>query len=177
MPRRPRATAPAEAPPAPVTPPRPPVTELPTEVLRQFRVVFNAVRTHFRQVERSVQLGGARVWALAVVQAQPGIGMKGLAQAMDVHPSTASNLVRALVALDLLATETDPTDRRAVRLRLRPAGARVLRRAPRPFAGVLPDALQALDEPTLRRLHRDLRQLIAQLGADERASQTPLAEL
>jgi len=30
-----------------------------TRVLRQFRVVFNAVKTHFRQVEREAGVGGA----------------------------------------------------------------------------------------------------------------------
>ena len=30
----------------------------PEQVLRRFRVVFNAVRTHFRQMEKQVGLGG-----------------------------------------------------------------------------------------------------------------------
>ena len=67
------------------------------QVLRRFRVVFNAVRTHFQQVEKQVGLGGAQVWALSVVKDHPGIGMGGVAKSMDIHQSTASNLVRQMV--------------------------------------------------------------------------------
>lgn len=45
------------------------------QVLRQFRVIFNAVKVHFRQVERESGLGGAQVWALSVVAESPGIGV------------------------------------------------------------------------------------------------------
>ena len=54
------------------------------------------------------------------------------------------------------------------------AGARALRRAPGPFAGVLPTALGSLDSSTLARLDRDLGKLIAALGADERGAHIPL---
>ena len=71
-------------------------------VLRRFRLVFNAVRGHFRAVEARAGVSGAQLWALSVVQAQPGIGVGGLAQAMDVHQSTASNLLRALLEAGLV---------------------------------------------------------------------------
>jgi len=51
----------------------------PAKVLRRFRVVFNAVRTHFRQIEKQVGLGGAQVWALSLIKDHPGIGMGGIA--------------------------------------------------------------------------------------------------
>ena len=148
-----------------------------TRVLRQFRVVFNAVKTHFQQVEKQVGIGGAQVWALSVVQAHPGIGVGELARTMDIHQSTASNLVKALVSRQLLLTSRDAQDRRAVRLTVSEAGLAVLASAPAPFAGVLPDVLNALDEATLARLDADLKQLIEALGADGRAAQTPLAQL
>jgi DNA-binding MarR family transcriptional regulator len=68
-------------------------------------------------------------------------------------------------------------DRRAVKLRLLPTGAKVLKRSPGPFAGVLPEALASLDQKTLKRLETDLAKLIVELKADERAAQIPLAEL
>jgi DNA-binding MarR family transcriptional regulator len=146
-------------------------------VLRRFRVVFNAVKTHFQQVEKRAGVGGAQLWALSVVCAQPGIGVGGLAAAMDVHQTTASNLVKALVTAGLLATEKNAPDRRAVQLRVLPAGLRVLRKAPGPFAGVLPAALEGLDAATLARLEHDLTLLIAALQADERAAGIPLAQM
>ncbi len=146
-------------------------------VLRRFRVVFNAVKSHFQNMERQAGVGGAQVWALSIVREYPGIGVNGLAQAMDVHQTTASNLVRALVAADMLAVEKKGTDRRKVQLRILANGGRVLRRAPGPFSGVLPEALARLDPETLGRLEQDLSSLIRELNADEAAATTPLADL
>lgn len=163
--------------------PRPPQAQAddPSEpaarVLRRFRLVFNTVKTHFQQVERSAGVGGAQVWALSLVRAQPGIGINGLARAMDIHQTTTSNLVKTLVKAEMLAAEKNGPDRRTVQLRLLPAGARVLRKAPGPFAGVLPSALARLDARTLARLDQDLSTLIAELQADESAAGIPLAHL
>lgn len=145
-------------------------------VLRQFRLVFNAVKTHFQQVEKRAGVGGAQLWAMSVLRERPGIGMRELAEAMDVRPSTASNLVRVLVEREMIATRRDETDRRAVQLRLLPAGTRALKRAPGPLSGVLPDALATLDAATLKRLERDLGKLIATLNADERGAGIPLGQ-
>ncbi|MCE9660750.1 MAG: MarR family transcriptional regulator [Burkholderiales bacterium] len=148
-----------------------------TRVLRQFRQIFNAVKTHFKQVEKKVGLGGAQVWALSVVRDAPGIGMGSLANAMNIHQSTASNLVKALVERGLLSVTKHDTDRRAVVLKLLPAGARILKRSPEPFSGVLPEALASLDEKTLKRLEADLKKLIAELHADASAGNILLSEL
>lgn len=148
-----------------------------TLVLRQFRQVLNTVKTHFQQVEKKVGLGGAQVWALSVVRERPGIGVGGLAQAMDIHQSTASNLVRSLAEKGLVEVRREATDRRAVQLHLLPAAGRVLKRVPGPFEGVLPGALRTLDAATLRRLQKDLGRLIEVLDADEKSGRVPLADL
>ncbi len=158
--------------PAPVQPP-----DDAAIVLRQFRQVLNTVKTHFQQVEKKVGIGGAQVWALSVIRAQPGIGVGGLAQAMDIHQSTASNLVRSLAGRTLIEARKEAADRRSVQLYLLPAGQKVLRAAPGPFSGVLPSALGQLDATTLRRLRTDLDKLLVVLNADERAGQIPLANL
>lgn len=162
---------------ASVAPAHDPIKPSAARVLRQFRVVFNAVKTHFQQVEKQAGIGGAQVWALSVVQANPGMGVGDLARAMDIHQSTASNLVKALVSRQLLVTTRDEHDRRAVRLTLSEAALAVLAAAPVPFTGVLPEALNTLDEATLARLDGDLERLISVLGGDVRAAQTPLASL
>lgn len=143
-------------------------------VLRQFRIVINAVKGHFRAVERQAGVTGAQLWALSVLRARPGIGVSELARALDIHQSTASNLLRALVAAGLVNTQRDPVDRRGVLLQLTPAGTRVLARAPGPFTGVLPDALEKLDHRLLLRLERDLAALIDTLDADTSAASIPL---
>lgn len=163
---------PSEPHPEPLPPPN---DAPPQRVLRQFRIVFNAVKTHFRQLERDSGLGGAQVWALSVIDSQPGIGATSLGRAMDIHQSTASNLVRGLVERGYVAAAREGTDRRSVALRILPAGQEVLRRAPAPLSGVLPNALAGLDEATLLRLEQDLATLIARLDTDEAAGKIPLS--
>jgi len=173
MPAKPVASEPGRRPAA--TAPDP---EAATRVLRRFRSIFNAVKTHFRQVEKKAGVGGAQLWALSVVASQPDIGVGGLAKSMDIHQTTASNLVKSLSGLGMVAAHRDAPDRRAVRLRITAAGARVLRKAPGPFSGVLPDALAMLDAETLARLEHDLGILIDKLQADERtAGGIPLAQM
>jgi DNA-binding MarR family transcriptional regulator len=146
-------------------------------VLRQFRQVFNAVKAHFQQVEKTVGMGGAQVWALSVVREQPGIGVGALAKAMSIHQSTASNLVRTLIERDMVVAAKQGADRRAVQLNLLPAGAKVLKIAPGPFAGLLPDALKSLPPETLARLRTDLGELIVAIAADEAGGSMLLSEL
>jgi len=143
-------------------------------VLRQFRMVFNSVRKHFNATERKAGISGAQAWALSVVREHPLIGVGDLARAMDVHQSTASNLVRTLIAEELVAAAKDPADGRAVQLTISAKGKRVLRSAPNPYEGVLPEALQELKSVTLKRLERDLGELIAVLDPDQTGAHIPL---
>lgn len=149
----------------------------PAQVLRRFRVVFNAVRTHFRDMEKQVGLGGAQVWALGIIKANPGIGMGGIAQNMDIHQSTASNLIKALQKRDLIEMTKAADDRRNVCLKILPAGNALLKKVSGPFEGVLPAALGELKESTLNRLDKDLSELIVLLKADESAEEIPLASI
>lgn len=146
-------------------------------VLRRFRVVFNAVRTHFQQVEKTTGVGGTQLWALSVIADNPGIGVSGLADALDVHQSTASNLVRVLAGRSLVTVSRSGPDRRAVQLQLLAAGRAVLRRAPGPFSGVLSEALASLDAETLARIDDDLGLLITRLHADQDDARRPLGPI
>lgn len=149
----------------------------PSQVLRRFRVVFNAVRSHFKQIEKQVGLGGAQVWALSVIRDQPGIGMGELAKSLDVHQSTASNLVRSLQKKELIRLDKDAIDKRHVHLHITPQAVLLLADVPGPFEGVLPAALAELSPATLQRLDQDLVELIGRLKADESAGAIPLAQL
>lgn len=145
-------------------------------VLRRFRIVFNAVKSHFRTVEKKAGIAGAQLWALSVIRDQAGIGVGQLAKAMDIHQSTASNLLKPLLEDGLVVSDRAHADKRLVRLQLSATGAKVLRKAPGPFTGVLPTALSQLDARALARLERDLGALIALLGTDERAARMPLGQ-
>jgi DNA-binding MarR family transcriptional regulator len=147
-----------------------------TRVLRQFRVVFNSVKTHFRQVEREAGVGGAQLWALSVIERRAGIGVTELSRELDIHQSTASNLNKSLTERGLDTAAREGMDRRSVSLRISPEGEAVLKTAPLPFAGVLPDALSTLDPATLERLENDLGKLIALLEADEASAKVHLSQ-
>jgi MarR family transcriptional regulator, organic hydroperoxide resistance regulator len=151
--------------------------EAAARVLRRFRQVFTATRAHYQQMEKHVGIGGAQVWALGIIGAQPGIGVGGLARAMHVHQSTASNLVRALVDRGLVVTAREGVDRRAVQLRLLPAGTELLARAPGPYTGLLVQALDRMDTATLGRLEGDLTRLAQVMGIGDDAPALPIAQL
>ena len=156
--------------------PPPPAQPVPSaQVLRHFRRVFNVVKTHFQQVEKHAGIGGAQLWALSAIGEQPGLGVGELAIALDIHQTTARNLVRSLLKLGFIRTERAASDKRFVQLYLQPPGRAKLKRAPGPFNGVLPDALNQLDPAVLARLDQDLTLLLKTLGVDEQAAQTLLA--
>jgi DNA-binding MarR family transcriptional regulator len=151
--------------------------ETTAQVLRRFRVVFNAVRSNFQQMEKQVGLGGAPVWALSVVRDNPGIGMGGVAKSMDIHQSTASNLIKTLLRKEFISMTKVPEDRRNVQLHILPTGLDVLSQVSGPFEGLLPLALGKLPQETLLRLDQDLGDLVQLLKADEQVAGIPLAEL
>lgn len=126
-------------------------------------------------MEKQVGLGGAQVWALGIIKANPGIGMGGIAKNMEIHQSTASNLIKALLKRELIVMTKAPEDRRNVCLKILPAGSALLKKVSGPFEGVLPAALGELKESTLERLDQDLSELIILLKADLDAEEIPLA--
>jgi DNA-binding MarR family transcriptional regulator len=144
-------------------------------VLRQFRLVFSAVRRHFSQMEKVAGLGGAPIWAMSLIAQAPGMRVSQLAHAMDVHQSTASNLVRALIQAGYVHSEKSTSDRRVAELYPLPAGHKLLRKVPGPYTGVLPQALSELDTSTLLELENHLAVLLQKLDIDERSAKTPMA--
>lgn len=147
------------------------------EVLQQFRIVFNEVRAHFHQVEKRAGIGGASVWALSLVNAQPGLAITDLSREMHVHQSTASNLVKQLLSQKLIRAEKCTVDRRSTQLYIEPTGRSVLMQTPGPHEGVLPHALCQMPTENLVALKENLCHLIDILRADETAGSIPLAQL
>ena len=144
-------------------------------VLRQFRSVFSTVRKHFQIMEKSTGIGGAPIWAMHLIAKEPGIGVTQLAQAMDVHQSTASNLVKSLVQAGFIHTEKAVHDKRVVEMYALPEGLKLLKKVPGPYSGVLPQALSELDDQTLQELERSLEVLLQRMDIDESSAKTPMA--
>jgi DNA-binding MarR family transcriptional regulator len=144
-------------------------------VLRQFRLIFSSIRRHFQTIEKIAGVGGAQIWALSLIAQTPGMAVTQLAHAMDIHQSTASNLVRALLKAGFIHNEKSAHDKRVAELYPLPEGLKLLKKVPGPYTGVLPTALDELVPETLSNLERDLDALIKKLDVDEASAQTPMA--
>ncbi len=148
------------------------------EALRQFRVVFGAVRQHFQAVEKACGVSGAQIWAMAALRQTPGMKVSELAQALSIHASTASNLLDKIEKSGLVRRERNSVDQRVVQLYLTAAGEKALENAPQPLTGILTHALGQLPDDALARLNQDLAVLIAHMGAiNIKDAQKPLSEL
>lgn len=139
-----------------------------SRVLRRFRFLSNAARANFRELEKPAGISGSQLWALSVVRDRPGIGVGDLAQAMDIHQSTASNLLRPMFKAGWLEAQRAQEDRRLVELRITPAAATLLGAIPGPFSGLLPQALDRLDTAVLQRLERDLLRVTRAIEQERR---------
>lgn len=148
------------------------------EALRQFRVIFGAVRQHFQAVEKACRISGAQIWAMAALRQRPGMKVSELAQALSIHASTASNLLDRIEKAGLIRRERSSVDQRVVRLYLTAAGDKALEKAPEPLTGILNHALGQMPESALSRLNEDLATLIAHMGeVDSGDAQKPLTGL
>lgn len=154
------------------------LSHLQLTVLRQFRLIYGAVRQHFREVESTCGISGSQVWILRDVASVPGIGISELAARLSIHQSTCSQLVEKLAAAGLLEKTRSTVDQRRVGLRVTESGQRLVRRAPGPAEGMLPDALRQLPDVALRTLEVNLDQLIDHLHLpDKTNAKKPLADL
>lgn len=66
--------------------------------------------------------------ALVVVSLRPGLGVSDLAEALEVHPTTATRMCDRLVAKRLLRRVGSRQDRRTIELHPTAAGSRLLAR-------------------------------------------------
>jgi DNA-binding MarR family transcriptional regulator len=152
--------------------------ELSVAVLRSFRVIYGSVREHFREVKQSCGVSGSQLWILHEISRSKGIGISELALRLSVHQSTCSLLVNKLVRAKHVIKTKSRIDQRRVGLALTKSGRQVLRRAPGPPEGVLPEAVAALSAVKLRNLYRGLRSVISELDIKvDQAANVPLSDL
>ncbi len=135
-------------------------SNLALETLKLFRIIFKSSTKHFHEIEKVVGIGGASLWALAEIGESEQLTVSGLAKAMSLHMSTASNLAEKLELTGYLLRIRSNKDRRQVYLRLTDSGRTLIAKAPQPYRGILPDALMKLDPKILIELNRDLSALI-----------------
>jgi len=146
-------------------------------VLQQFRELFRVSQQHFQRIETRCGVSGAQLWALSELSAAPGLTVSQLARKMSTHLSTSSNLLDKLETQGFVRRERGSADQRIVRVYPTAAGQRVLKKAPRPVEGVIPDALARMPARALQSLQRDLGRLLDLASVrNPKAALKPLAE-
>jgi MarR family transcriptional regulator, organic hydroperoxide resistance regulator len=152
--------------------------QLTLDVLKQFRLIYGSVRSHFRQIEDICGVSGSQLWMLHELQAAPGIGVSDLAHRLSIHQTTCSQLVEKLVARGYVIKTRSVEDQRRVGLSITRSAKKVLTGAPGPAEGLLPEALLGLSDATLQSLTAHLGKLIEGLQLqDEQAANRPLSDL
>ncbi len=131
------------------------------EALKLFRIIFKSANRHFHDIKKVAGIGGASLWALAEIAENSGLTVSGLAKAMSVHQSTASNLMEKLETSGYILRTRSENDRRVVHLSLTKQGLETLQKAPPPYRGILPDALMRLNPKSLDEINRHLSELIS----------------
>jgi len=152
--------------------------QLSLQVLKKFRIIYGSIRQQFREVEITCGVTGSQLWILQEVAKTPGIGVSVLAERLSIHQSTCSLLVEKLVTRSLIIKERSKEDQRRVGLRLTEDASAILKKAPGPAEGILPEALQGLSEPSLHALESALIEVIGQLQIrDDKHADKPLSDL
>ncbi len=137
--------------------------QLSLQVLKKFRIIYGSVRQHFREIEKTCGVTGSQLWMLQEVAKAPGLGVSELSERLSIHQSTASQLVEKLVGGGLVIKERSKEDQRRVGLWLTEEASRLLKNAPGPAEGILPEALRALPDSALISLDNSLVEVIGQL--------------
>lgn len=119
------------------------------EVFSKLLQLVRTVQTGMQNIDTTHGLSGSQLWALWQISAQPGQRVSELADALHIHPSTASNLLDKLESSRLVRRERRDSDNRVVRLYLSAAGLKLVKEIPGPMKGKLRQALQQLPAPIL----------------------------
>ena len=121
---------------------------------------------------------GSQLWLIQEIANTSGIGVSELAERMSIHQSTCSQLVEKLVARQLIVKERSREDQRRVGLRLTDEAATLVKNAPEPAEGILPEALKVLSVEVMQSLDAALVQVISQLRLkDDKLAEKQMSEM
>lgn len=119
------------------------------------------------------KLTGSQRWALSIIARDDGIQVSGLARAMALHQSTASNVAEQLFSAGLIRKERSPLDGRRSFLHVTDVGLAYVAEAAPKVGDLLLQALANLPFSSLRDLHTSLGALIDQMQVSARSNMEP----
>jgi DNA-binding MarR family transcriptional regulator len=130
------------------------------ETLGKFRIIIRAAQRHSAAIQKQCGVSGAQLWMLQEIAEAPGVRVGELAARMAIHQTTTSNLLDSLEKRGYIKKTRDEADQRVVKLLLTPGGARLLRKAPTPARGLLPEALARVSPKKLAQLNAGLQAVL-----------------
>jgi DNA-binding MarR family transcriptional regulator len=146
------------------------------DALKKLRIVIRAAQRHSAWIEKQCGVSGAQLWVMQELHDTPSLRVGELAEKLAMHQTTTSNLIDALVKRELVVKTRDREDQRVVRLLLTAAGKKLLKKAPVPARGLLPEALRKLDGKRLAELDRGLQAVLEVIDlVDENSALQPLS--
>lgn len=152
--------------------------DLEMNALKKFRLIYGAVKTHFKDIEKLCGVSSSQLWILKIIRNYPGIGVTDVAKKLAIHQTTASILVEKLAKKNLIKKTRSPEDQRRIVLFINVEGVEILSKAPDTVEGLLPHALSNLSESSLKQLDHDLELIIEQFDSKFfKLADVPLAEL
>jgi MarR family transcriptional regulator, organic hydroperoxide resistance regulator len=144
-------------------------------VTQKLRMIFKAIQSHSKKIEKECGLSGAQLWMLSEVAAVPGVRVSHLAETLSIHASTCSNMLDKLENKDLVYRDRSKKDQRTVHLYVTEAGQNLLSNAPKPLQGKLSRGLDLLTPEQLMRLEDSLEGLVQTLKIpDDKGSFFPI---
>ncbi|HRC60043.1 MAG: MarR family transcriptional regulator [Propionivibrio sp.] len=126
--------------------------------------LVRAVQSGMQSIDATQGMSGSQLLALWQISAQPGLRVAELAEALHIHPSTASNLLDKIEVRGLVRRERSDADNRVVRLFLNDSGIDVVRDLPGPLQGRLRYALREVPLPVLKGLVFGLTSVLDLMG-------------
>ena len=119
-----------------------------------------SLRGRWREALEPWDLSPHQVRALMVVARAEGLRLSGLAESLHIAPRSATEVVDGLAGRGLVERVPDPTDRRAVLVRLTEEGSRVLTEVRAARAADARAALSRLPADDRAELARLLRRFV-----------------
>jgi DNA-binding MarR family transcriptional regulator len=134
------------------------------DFMRVLWALDHALRSRSKQMSRKLGVTGPQRLVVRLVGRTPGIGAGALAEALHVHPSTLTGVVKRLCTRRILAKKPDPEDGRRTLLHLTERGRTLDRMRSGTVEAAVLHVLSSLDERSVATTRRLLERIIAELG-------------
>ncbi len=145
------------------------------EILQKFRIIVSAAQKYSQRVEKQLGVTGAQLWIMKEIDVTPGLRVGEVAKKLAIHQTTASNLLDALEKKGMIGKTRQVTDQRIVNLSLTEKGKLLMKKAPEPVRGLLPEALSQMKGDDLLRLGESMDVLLQSIQqVDEEFALQPL---